>query len=94
MRVESRELLGSADALAASCFQSFPAHKHMCAIFGCFCPAPAAGDSNAFRSRAIALSKRQRHRGPDWSGVHVTEAAVLCHERLAIVGVGPSSLLV
>jgi len=28
-----------------------------------------------------------RHRGPDWSGIHVCEGAVLAHERLAIVDV-------
>lgn len=36
----------------------------------------------------IALSKRQRHRGPDWSGCYVGKDAILVHERLAIVGVG------
>jgi hypothetical protein len=30
---------------------------------------------------------RIRHRGPDWSGVRVHNQAILCHERLAIVGV-------
>lgn len=28
-----------------------------------------------------------RHRGPDWSGVHVWKDRVLAHERLAIVDV-------
>lgn len=65
----------------------------MCGIYGAFNPAAPSGDSTGFRARAIALSKRQRHRGPDWSGVHVTDAAVLCHERLAVVGVGPSTML-
>jgi asparagine synthetase B (glutamine-hydrolysing) len=46
-------------------------------------PKPAAD-----RSRFIALSKRQRHRGPDWSGCYVGQRTVLVHERLAIVGVG------
>lgn len=31
---------------------------------------------------------RIRHRGPDWSGVKVVGPNILCHERLAIVGVG------
>ncbi|KAF7294988.1 Glutamine amidotransferase type-2 domain-containing protein [Mycena indigotica] len=39
------------------------------------------------RPRYIACSKRLRHRGPDWSGCFVGDAAVLVHERLAIVGV-------
>jgi len=39
------------------------------------------------RARIIALSKKLRHRGPDWSGCFVGKDAVLVHERLAIVGV-------
>ncbi|TFK29859.1 asparagine synthase [Coprinopsis marcescibilis] len=39
------------------------------------------------RARFIALSKRLRHRGPDWSGCFVGQSSVLVHERLAIVGV-------
>ncbi|GAA6029496.1 hypothetical protein JCM8097_003708 [Rhodosporidiobolus ruineniae] len=44
-------------------------------------------DLPAFRARAVALSKRQRHRGPDWSGCKMTDDSILVHERLAIVGV-------
>ncbi len=43
------------------------------------------------RARYIALSKRIRHRGPDWSGCYVGKNTILVHERLAIVGVGESS---
>jgi asparagine synthase (glutamine-hydrolysing) len=39
------------------------------------------------RARALRLSKLQRHRGPDWSGVYASDRAVLAHERLAIVDV-------
>ncbi|KAF8628427.1 hypothetical protein AX15_003948 [Amanita polypyramis BW_CC] len=39
------------------------------------------------RAHYIALSKRIRHRGPDWSGCYVGKNTVLVHERLAIVGV-------
>ncbi|KAG6903213.1 asparagine synthetase [Termitomyces sp. Mi166 len=39
------------------------------------------------RAHFIALSKRLRHRGPDWSGCYVGKESVLVHERLAIVGV-------
>lgn len=35
---------------------------------------------------------RLRHRGPDWSGCVVSGNHILCHERLAIVGVGESDL--
>lgn len=45
----------------------------------------AHGDPTAERSRALRLSRLQRHRGPDWSGIHVSDGAVLAHERLAIV---------
>lgn len=39
------------------------------------------------RAHLVALSKRVRHRGPDWSGCYVGKEAILCHERLAIVGI-------
>ena len=40
------------------------------------------------RAHVLALSRRLRHRGPDWSGCFVGQDCVLTHERLAIVGVG------
>jgi asparagine synthase (glutamine-hydrolysing) len=46
-----------------------------------------AGDAAALRPLALRLSRLQRHRGPDWSGVTVRPTAVLAHERLAIVDV-------
>lgn len=45
------------------------------------------GDPEEMRRRALRLSRLQRHRGPDWSGVWASERAVLAHERLAIVDV-------
>jgi len=44
-------------------------------------------DPGAVRERALRLSRLQRHRGPDWSGVYSCDRAVLAHERLAIVDV-------
>jgi asparagine synthase (glutamine-hydrolysing) len=44
-------------------------------------------DPAVLRARALRLSRLQRHRGPDWSGVWATDDAVLAHERLAIVDV-------
>jgi len=42
-------------------------------------------DLDGLRRQALACSARQRHRGPDWSGVHLDSRAILVHERLAIV---------
>ena len=56
----------------------------MCSIFGIFGLQPG-DDLQALRRQSLDLSQRQRHRGPDWSGVHVDERAILVHERLAIV---------
>jgi asparagine synthase (glutamine-hydrolysing) len=43
--------------------------------------------ADELRPRALELSRAQRHRGPDWSGVWSDDRAILAHERLAIVGV-------
>ncbi len=56
----------------------------MCSIFGIF-GLQAGDDLTALRRHALDLSQRQRHRGPDWSGVYVDDGAILVHERLAIV---------
>ncbi len=56
----------------------------MCSILGVFDLRPGA-DLHPLRPLALSLSARQRHRGPDWSGVHVEARALLVHERLAIV---------
>jgi len=44
-------------------------------------------DAQALRSVAVEASKKQRHRGPDWSGSHTDDHAILVHERLAIVDI-------
>jgi asparagine synthase (glutamine-hydrolysing) len=56
----------------------------MCSILGVFDLRHGA-DLHPLRPLALSLSARQRHRGPDWSGVHVDANALLVHERLAIV---------
>jgi asparagine synthase (glutamine-hydrolysing) len=56
----------------------------MCSILGIF-GLQAGDDLHALRLRALELSQRQRHRGPDWSGVYQDDGAILVHERLAIV---------
>ncbi|VVT58514.1 uncharacterized protein SAPINGB_P006247 [Magnusiomyces paraingens] len=40
-----------------------------------------------FKDHALTLSKRIRHRGPDWSGNVIKNSTILLHERLSIVGV-------
>ncbi|MCI7274412.1 asparagine synthase B [bacterium] len=37
------------------------------------------------RNKALKMSKKIRHRGPDWSGIYCGKSAILCHERLSIV---------
>ena len=56
----------------------------MCSIYGIFGLQPG-DDLQALRRQALEQSQRQRHRGPDWSGVYVDAGAILVHERLAIV---------
>ncbi len=41
--------------------------------------------AETLRSQMLNMSKTVRHRGPDWSGLYVSENAILAHERLAIV---------
>ncbi len=54
----------------------------MCGILGVFDLKKPAEEQ---RSKILELSKRLRHRGPDWSGIHMEDKAILSHERLAIV---------
>ena len=37
------------------------------------------------RRKALQMSQKLRHRGPDWSGIYCGGSAILAHERLAIV---------
>ena len=37
------------------------------------------------RASVLKMSKKIRHRGPDWSGIFYCEKAILAHERLSIV---------
>jgi len=56
----------------------------MCSILGLL-DVPAG--QKDLRGLALEASRRQRHRGPDWSGIYVHDRAVIAHERLAIVGI-------
>ncbi len=54
----------------------------MCGIVGIFDLKKSAED---LRGQALNMSRKQRHRGPDWSGISLNENAILVHERLSIV---------
>ena len=41
--------------------------------------------SQALREKALRMSQKIRHRGPDWSGIYCGGSAILAHERLSIV---------
>ena len=43
------------------------------------------GLKEELRGQVLEMSKKIRHRGPDWSGVYTGENAILSHERLSIV---------
>ncbi len=57
-------------------------HNSMCSILAILGP---IGSDSTLRERALELSKKQRHRGPDWSGIFSDNHAILAHERLSIV---------
>ncbi|MET3731570.1 asparagine synthase B [Moheibacter stercoris] len=54
----------------------------MCGIIGAFL---LQEPSEMLRPKVLEMSKRIRHRGPDWSGIYTNDQAILSHERLAIV---------
>jgi asparagine synthase (glutamine-hydrolysing) len=54
----------------------------MCGIVGIF---DLKSSSATLRPKALEISKKLRHRGPDWSGIYCGEKAILVHERLSIV---------
>ena len=54
----------------------------MCGIVGIF---QVKEQSQAMRQKALRMSQKIRHRGPDWSGIYCGGSAILAHERLSIV---------
>ena len=54
----------------------------MCGIVGIF---DIKEQSIELRKKALRMSQKIRHRGPDWSGIYCGSHAILCHERLSIV---------
>ena len=54
----------------------------MCGIVGIF---NIREQSDTLRQKALRMSQKIRHRGPDWSGIYSGGTAILAHERLSIV---------
>ncbi|MBE6311980.1 MAG: asparagine synthase B [Bacteroidales bacterium] len=54
----------------------------MCGIVGIF---NVKAQTPALRQKALRMSQKIRHRGPDWSGIYCGGSAILAHERLSIV---------
>ena len=54
----------------------------MCGIVGIF---NIKQQTHELRDKALRMSQKIRHRGPDWSGIYCGGSAILAHERLSIV---------
>ncbi|MBQ2586666.1 MAG: asparagine synthase (glutamine-hydrolyzing), partial [Bacteroidaceae bacterium] len=54
----------------------------MCGIVGIF---QVKEQTPQLRQKALSMSQKLRHRGPDWSGIWCGGSAILAHERLSIV---------
>jgi len=52
---------------------------------GIVCVFDLQEDAKKLRPTVLKMSKKVRHRGPDWSGIYCGDHAVMSHERLAIV---------
>ena len=52
---------------------------------GIVCAFDLKTPSESLRPKVLEMSKKIRHRGPDWSGIYSDNKAILAHERLAIV---------
>ncbi|MCD8284654.1 MAG: asparagine synthase B [Prevotellaceae bacterium] len=54
----------------------------MCGIVGIF---DIKQQTQELRKKALKMSQKVRHRGPDWSGIYCGGSAILAHERLSII---------
>jgi asparagine synthase (glutamine-hydrolysing) len=52
---------------------------------GIVCAFDLKQTAEELRPQVLEMSKKVRHRGPDWSGIYSHKNAILAHERLAIV---------
>ena len=54
----------------------------MCGFVGMF---DIKSEVSRYRDRVLAMSRKIRHRGPDWSGIYTGSDNIISHERLSIV---------
>lgn len=52
---------------------------------GIVCAFDLKGNPQELRPQILEMSKKLRHRGPDWSGIFYCDKAIMSHERLSIV---------
>jgi len=52
---------------------------------GIVCAFDLKEKAELLRPQVLEMSKKIRHRGPDWSGIYSDDKAILAHERLSIV---------
>ena len=52
---------------------------------GIVCAFDLKSSSSKLRPQILKMSKKVRHRGPDWSGIYSDKNSIIAHERLAIV---------
>ena len=62
----------------------------MCGI-AAFINNKSSGDNIEKRKYLLELSKKIRHRGPDWNGIYMDKKVIITHERLSIVGIDHGS---
>jgi len=59
--------------------------KNNIIMCGILCAFELKQSSESIRPQILEMSKKLRHRGPDWSGIYAMDKAIMSHERLAIV---------
>lgn len=52
---------------------------------GIVCAFDVKESTEVLRPQLLEMSKKIRHRGPDWSGIYSDDKTIMAHERLAIV---------
>jgi asparagine synthase (glutamine-hydrolysing) len=56
----------------------------MCGFVGVF-DIDQVKEGDKLREQTLKMSKKIRHRGPDWSGIYCSKKCILSHERLSII---------